>query len=192
VAVELGDLLGRCRTGDELAWEALVRQFQGRVYAIAYHYAGNREEARDLAQEIFVRLYQTRGRWAKADMFVPWLIRVSRNLCLDHLRRKKARPPAEDIPVDEMHSLAASGRTPEEECVARLRKSVVHRALQALGRLSREMILLKEIQGLSLEEIASVLNIPLGTVKSRSNRARIELAQKVLALQKRERPEPAA
>jgi len=169
-----------------------VRQFQGRVYAIAYHYAGNREEARDLAQEIFVRLYQTRGRWAKADMFVPWLIRVSRNLCLDHLRRKKARPPAEDIPVDEMHSLAASGRTPEEECVARLRKSVVHRALQALGRLSREMILLKEIQGLSLEEIASMLNIPVGTVKSRSNRARIELAQKVLALQKREGPEPAA
>ena len=169
-----------------------MRQFQGRVYAIAYHYAGNREEARDLAQEIFVRLYQTRGRWAKADMFVPWLIRVSRNLCLDHLRRRKARPPAEDIPVDEMHSLAAPGSTPEEEYVARLRKSVVHRALQALGRLSREMILLKEIQGLSLEEIASVLNIPLGTVKSRSNRARIELAQKVLALQKRERPEPAA
>ena len=169
-----------------------MRQFQGRVYAIAYHYAGNREEARDLAQEIFVRLYETRGRWAEADMFVPWLIRVSRNLCLDHLRRRKARPPAEDIPVDEMHSLAAPGSTPEEEYVARLRKSVVHRALQALGRLSREMILLKEIQGLSLEEIASVLNIPLGTVKSRSNRARIELAQKVLALQKRERPEPAA
>jgi len=169
-----------------------VRQFQGRVYAIAYHYAGNREEARDLAQEIFVRLYETRGRWAEADMFVPWLIRVSRNLCLDHLRRRKARPPAEDIPVDEMHSLAAPGSTPEEEYVARLRKSVVHRALQALGRLSREMILLKEIQGLSLEEIASMLNIPVGTVKSRSNRARIELAQKVLALQKREGPEPAA
>ena len=169
-----------------------MRQFQGRVYAIAYHYAGNREEARDLAQEIFVRLYQTRGRWAEADMFVPWLIRVSRNLCLDHLRRRKARPPAEDIPVDEMHSLAAPGSTPEEEYVARLRKSVVHRALQALGRLSREMILLKEIQGLSLEEIASMLNIPVGTVKSRSNRARIELAQKVLALQKREGPEPAA
>jgi len=192
VAIELGDLLGRCRTGDELAWEALVRQFQGRVHAVAYHYAGNREEARDLAQEIFVRLYQTRGRWPEADMFVPWLIRVSRNLCLDHLRRKKARPPAEDIPVEEMYSLAAPGSTPEEEYVAGLRRNVVHRALQALGRLSREMILLKEIQGLSLEEIASMLNIPVGTVKSRSNRARVELAQKVLALQDREGPEPAA
>jgi RNA polymerase sigma-70 factor (ECF subfamily) len=192
VAIELADLLGRCRTGDELAWEALVRQFQGRVYAVAYHYVSNTEEARDLAQEIFVRLYQTRGRWPAADMFVPWLVRVSRNLCLDQLRRKRARPPAEDIPVDQMHTLAAPGGTPEEEHVARSRRSLVHRALHALGRLNREMILLKEIQGLSLQEIASVLNIPLGTVKSRSNRARIELAQKVLALEGGEKPEPAA
>jgi RNA polymerase sigma-70 factor, ECF subfamily len=192
VAIELADMLGRCRTGDELAWEALVRQFQGRVYAVAYHYVGNTEEARDLAQEIFVRLYQTRGRWPAADMFVPWLVRVSRNLCLDQLRRNRARPPAQDIPVDQMHTLAAPGGTPEEEHVARSRRSLVHRALQALGRLNREMILLKEIQGLSLEEIASVLNIPLGTVKSRSNRARIELAQKVLALEGGEKPEPAA
>jgi RNA polymerase sigma-70 factor (ECF subfamily) len=192
VAIELADLLGRCRTGDELAWEALVRQFQGRIYAVAYHYVSNTEEARDLAQEIFVRLYQTRGRWPAADMFVPWLVRVSRNLCLDQLRRKRARPPAEDIPVDQMHTLAAPGGTPEEQHVARSRRSLVHRALHALGRLNREMILLKEIQGLSLEEIASVLNIPLGTVKSRSNRARIELAQKVLTLEGGEKPEPAA
>jgi hypothetical protein len=99
VAVELGDLLGRCRTGDELAWEALVRQFQGRVYAIAYHYAGNREEARDLAQEIFVRLYQTRGRWAKADMSQSWLIQ-SRAICVSIICAGGALP-AEDIPVDD-------------------------------------------------------------------------------------------
>jgi RNA polymerase sigma-70 factor (ECF subfamily) len=91
-----------------------------------------------------------------------------------------------------MHTLAAPGGTPEEQHVARSRRSLVHRALHALGRLNREMILLKEIQELSLEEIASVLNIPLGTVKSRSNRARIELAQKVLALEGGEKPEPAA
>ena len=192
MAIELAALLERCRTGDELAWEALVRQFQGRVYAIALCYVGNAEEARDLAQEIFIRLYQTRKRWAAADLFVPWLIRVSRNLCVDYLRRVRARPRAQDIPADEIGKLVAAGDTPEQAYAARSRRHLVYRALRALSRLSREMILLKEIQGLSLEEIASALSIPLGTVKSRSNRARIELAQKVLALKGQGGPEAAA
>jgi len=180
--MELSSLLDRCRQGDDLAWEAFVRQFERRVYSIASGYASSPDEARDLAQDIFIRLYETRGRWVDADVFTPWLIRVARNVCLDQLRRKKARPPAEDIQADEMWDLASPDADPEAELQIAGRQRLVWRALRSLGQLSREMIQLKEIQGLSLQEVAAVLHVPVGTVKSRSNRARLELAEKVLAL----------
>jgi RNA polymerase sigma-70 factor, ECF subfamily len=180
--MDLTSLLDRCRQGDDLAWEALVRQFERRVYSIASGYAASPDEARDLSQDVFVRLYQTRGRWVEASVFVPWLVRVARNVCLDQLRRKKARPPAEDIQADEMWDLASPDAGPEAELQTARQQRLVWRAMQSLGQLSREVIQLKEIQGLSLQEVAAVLHVPIGTVKSRSNRARLELAEQVLAL----------
>jgi len=182
LSVDLDTLLERCRAGEELAWEALVRRFQSRVYAIAFHYLGDAEEARDLAQEVFVRLYRSLSLCTDAARFVPWLVRVSRNACIDNLRRRRARPPFQDIAVDESHRLRSPGATPEEQWLADSGKRLIYRALRALTELNREVIVLKDIQGLSFEEIASMLNVPVGTVKSRSNRARIELAERVLAL----------
>jgi RNA polymerase sigma-70 factor (ECF subfamily) len=182
--MDLAPLLDRCRQGDALAWEAFVRQFQRRVYSIASGYAARPDEATDLAQDIFIRLYETRGRWASADAFMPWLVRVARNVCLDGLRRKKARPPAEDVLADEMLDLASREATPDRALEGTRSRQLVWRALQSLGSLSREMILLKEIQGLSLQDIAAMLQVPIGTVKSRSNRARLELAESVLALER--------
>ena len=182
--MDLAILLDRCRQGDDLAWEAFVRQFQGLVYSITSSYTSHPEEARDLSQDVFIRLYETKGRWVEADVFLPWLIRVTRNLCLDHLRRKKARPPAEDVLADEMVDLASESATPETVLATSRDRHIVWRALRSLGRLSREMILLKEIQGLTFQEIAATLGVPIGTVKSRSNRARLELAERVLALER--------
>ncbi len=181
--MELATLLDRCRQGDDLAWEALVRQYQRRVYSLATCYASDPDDARDLAQDVFVRLYRTRRQWPGADVFLPWMIRVARNVCLDCVRARKVRPPAADIPADEALDLAAATAGPEEEYVAASRRNLLRRALARLTALSREIIVLKEIQGLQLEEIASMLHIPLGTVKSRSNRARLELARKLVALQ---------
>ncbi len=179
--MDLSEILRNCRNGDELAWEALVRQFQARVYAIAYHYLDNAEDARDLAQEVFVRIYRNLHLCTEASMFVPWLIRIARNACVDQLRRRKARPPAQDIDVDEAVGLPATGRNPEQQWVETSRKRQVHRALRDLTDLNREVILLREILGLPLEEIATMLRVPLGTVKSRCNRARLELARKLVA-----------
>jgi RNA polymerase sigma-70 factor (ECF subfamily) len=190
LAMELAELIEGCRQGDDLAWEAFVRQFQGRIYSITSAYAASRDEARELAQDVFIRLYDTRGRWAPAEAFVPWLVRVARNLCLDHLRRKKARPPAEDVLADAMLDLASSSATPESELESATERRLVWRALRALGGLSREVILLKEIQGLTFQEIAATLGIPVGTVKSRSNRARLELAEQVLSLRGGRLPQP--
>ena len=180
--MDLAMLLERCKAGDELAWEALVRQFQARVFGIAFHYTGNSEDARDLAQEIFIRIYRHLDLCGDEGMFVPWMIRISRNASIDHLRRKKARPAPADVAVDEMVHLQAPGLNPEEHSMAEARRQVIHLAFRKLTALNREVILLREILELPLEEIASMLKIPLGTVKSRINRARIELAERVRAL----------
>ncbi len=180
--MELATLLARCRDGNELAWEALVRQHQPRVHAIALHYLGNAEEARDVAQEIFIRIYQNLHRCDEASHFLPWMIRISRNACIDHLRRRRARPPAHDVPADAVLGLAAATPGAEEGQHEDGRKRLLHLALRALSELNREILLLREIHGLSVEETAHILDVPVGTVKSRGNRARIELARKVQAL----------
>ena len=180
--MDLQQILDRCRQGDELAWEALVRAFQSRVYGISFHYLGDAEDARDIAQEVFVRVYGHLHRCKGADMFLPWLIRLSRNACIDHLRRRRTRPMPSGTSVDDMSGLPAPGPGPEESWAADTRARLLYRALRRLTALNREVIILREIHGLALEEIASLLRIPLGTVKSRINRARLELAQRVRAL----------
>jgi RNA polymerase sigma-70 factor (ECF subfamily) len=175
-------ILTRCKAGDALAWEVLVRQYQARIYGIAYYYVRNAEDARDLAQEVFVRIYQNLEACIDAKMFTPWIIRIARNACVDHLRRRRARPQGRDVALDEVRNLPHPGSTPEQQWTANSRKRLIYRALNELTDLNREIILLKEIQGMQLDEIASLLKVPLGTVKSRSNRARIELARKVMAL----------
>jgi RNA polymerase sigma-70 factor, ECF subfamily len=180
--MDLTLILDRCKTGDALAWEALVRQYQARIYGIAYHYVGNAEDARDLAQEVFVRIYESLRNCIDAEMFLPWVIRIARNASIDHLRRRKSRAHGRDVALDEIADLPDRRNTPEQHWADNSRKRLIHRALEELTELNREIILLKEIQGMQLEEIATLLKIPLGTVKSRSNRARIELAQKVMAM----------
>ncbi|MFO7655046.1 MAG: sigma-70 family RNA polymerase sigma factor [Candidatus Krumholzibacteriia bacterium] len=181
--MEIAELLQRCRDGDELAWEALVREHQARVYAVALGYTGAVDEARDLAQEIFVRVFRKLHTCEDPDRFVSWLLRIARNAGIDHLRRRRARPPRQDIPAEEMVDLVHRGPDPEEEFLRDRRKRLVLRALQTLSKINKEIVLLKDIQGLPLEEIARILDLPLGTVKSRSSRARVELARAVLAMQ---------
>jgi RNA polymerase sigma-70 factor (ECF subfamily) len=188
--IELADLLARCRAGDELAWEAFVRRFQGRVYSIAFAYAGQADDARELAQDIFVRLFETRRKWADAPIFLPWLIRTSRNLSVDYLRRRGARTKATETDIDDAAELTGAGLDPESQAIAGRRRSLVWRALRRLTTINREVLVLREMQGLSLEDVAGMLRIPIGTVKSRSNRARLELAQHVLSLEQAAGPEP--
>ena len=182
IAMELDTLLARCRQGDDLAWEALVRQYQGRVYAVAYHYMRDREEARDVAQEIFIKVYRGLSTMREGDRFLPWMLRLARNCCIDRLRRLKVRTPPAEVPVEEAPQLAATEPSPEDSSLEGARHGLLYRAIARLGEKNREMILLREIQELKLEEIAELLGLPLGTVKSRSHRARLELAKVVRVL----------
>lgn len=158
-----------------------MRGYQARVFGLAYHYTAQAEDARDLTQDVFLRIYQNLALLPDAEGCLPWILRITRNVCIDHLRRRKARPPLWDLPAEELFHLRSSELNPEEAHLAQVRATMVHSALQELTDLNREILLLKEIQGLKLEAIAEILEVPVGTVKSRSNRARLELAQKLTA-----------
>ena len=178
---DVAAVVERCRKGDALAWEALVREYQGRVFVVALHYLRDPEEARDLAQEVFIKVYRSLDSFS-GEGFLAWLLRLARNSSIDRLRRRKARPPASDVPAEESVSLPDSGPTPEEAWWSDTRRQLVHRAMDRMSEQSREIIQLKEIQGLKLDEIATMLGLPIGTVKSRSSRARVELARRVVDL----------
>ncbi len=181
-STDLATLIESCRAGDDLAWEAFVRRFQGRVYALAYSYVGDREDARDLAQEIFIRLFETRDRWAVGDEFMPWLIHVARNRSVDFLRRRKVRRPPVAVHEDEGYQIADRQPSPETRAVAASQRSLLHQALQGVSALSREILVLRDVHGLPVQQVASVLGVPVGTVKSRASRARLELIARVRAL----------
>lgn len=175
-------LIERCRQGDDLAWEALVRQYQGRVFGVALHFLREREEARDAAQEVFLRVYTRLDSLEDGQAFLPWLLRLARNCCIDRLRRREVRTPAFAVDLDEAHELSSPEASPEEAALRDAREVLLYRALGELSEKNREMILLKDTQEMKLEEIAELLSLPLGTVKSRAHRARIELALAIRAL----------
>ncbi|MBZ5639860.1 MAG: sigma-70 family RNA polymerase sigma factor [Acidobacteriia bacterium] len=180
---DLTTLVERCRAGDDLAWEALVRRYQSRVYAVALHYLRSREEAQDAAQDVFVRIYRKLASFDnKEENFLPWLLSLTRNACIDRLRRRKVRPSALPLPAEEGKESPDPRPTAEEALIADGQRRLVHQAIAQLSDINREMILLKEIQGLELRQISEMLAVPIGTVKSRSIRARIELARTVLSL----------
>jgi RNA polymerase sigma-70 factor (ECF subfamily) len=175
------DLLPRCRGGDEAAWRELVARHTRKVFGLAYRFTGRVDEAEDLTQEVFVKVYQTLGRYRESDgPFGGWLMAVARNHAIDHYRRRKQErlrrtddPAAlETMPAREEHPIAGLER---EE-----RARLVHRGLRALPPDLRLVLILCDLQGLPYEEIAGELGIPLGTVKSRINRARLELAKRLL------------
>jgi RNA polymerase sigma-70 factor (ECF subfamily) len=161
-----------------LAWEALVRQFEARVYGFTLHILRDAEEARDVAQEVFVRVWSRLGEQIDAPRFLPWLMRLARNASVDRLRRKRARGEAAEL-TDEAASSAVG---PEELSRGAAERRLVWRALGRIGDASREILVLNEIEGMDVREISELLALPEGTVKSRAHRARLELARAVLAL----------
>ncbi len=179
--MELEQLIPWVRRGDELAWEAFVRRFQGRVFALAHHYTGHPEDARDLAQEVFVKVYRNLHALPDGTGCLPWLLRITRNASLDHLRRAKARPAFQDLSEEGLAALRAPEPGPDEAYLEADWRRAIHRVLGELTDLNREILLLKEIHGLSVDEVAAILEVPPGTVKSRAHRARLELAEKLVA-----------
>ena len=177
--MDLDDLLRRCIKGDALAWEALVRRLQGRVLGVARFYLRDREEARDTAQEALIRVYRSLDTFRMGTNFTAWVLRITRNCAIDRLRQLRASPQTEELPEDDLIADAACTLAQPAGGVSE-NHQLLYRAMEQMSPAHREMILLKDIQGLEQKEIAEILSLPLGTVKTRASRARIELARRIL------------
>jgi RNA polymerase sigma-70 factor (ECF subfamily) len=177
-----GDLVGRCRRGDEAAWRELVGRHTRRVFGIAYRFVGRVDEAEDLTQDIFVKVLQSLDRYRESDgAFSTWVGTVARNHAIDDYRRRrqeKARRLQDPAVLD---SIPAREESPLRSLERADQARLVHRGLRALPADLREPLVLCDLQGLSYDEVAAALGIPLGTVKSRINRGRLELARRLLA-----------
>lgn len=173
-------LVGRCLAGEQGAWDELVKTYTRRVYAICYRFTGSDDEARDLTQEVFLRIFRTLGSFRAGEgSFVVWLTRLTRNLLVDHYRRTKndrMTDALEDkLPVLE-ESTAQEARA-DGMLAGREAGELLQAALAKLSPELREAVILRDLQELEYREIARVLAVPEGTVKSRLNRGRAELAR---------------
>ena len=175
------DLLQRCRAGDQAAWRDLVARHTRRVFNLAYRFVGRVDEAEDLTQEVFIKVYQSLDRYRQSEgSFTTWLTTVARNQVIDNYRRRREEKRRR-LDAPEILEVMAS---PEEGQLQGLereeRVEFVRRGLRALPPDLREPLILCDLQGLPYEEVASILQLPLGTVKSRINRGRLELARRLL------------
>src|SRR5580704_1107627 len=173
-------LVERCMSGDEAAWEDLVRTHTRRVYGLCYRFTGKDGEAQDLTQEVFLRVYRTlRTFRASEGAFTTWLARLTRNLLIDNYRRTRQERVTdsieEQLPMLE-ESVPASAR-PDGMVAGREASEILQGALQKLSPELREAVILRDLQEMEYREIADVLHIPEGTVKSRINRGRAELTR---------------
>src|SRR3954470_8763206 len=180
-------LVRRCISGDAAAWEKLVRQQNRRIYNICYRFTGSSSEAEDLTQEVFIRLYRTMSSFEPGKgSFTTWLTTLTRNMLVDHFRRTRQERLTDSIdaaPAGDENVPTLSERiedqapSPQARLASKETQRMVQQALQKVSPDLREAVILRDLQDMDYKEIAAALKVPEGTVKSRINRGRAELAR---------------
>ncbi len=180
-------LVRRCVAHDAAAWEDLVQRFHRRVYNICYRFTGSADDAEDLTQEVFIKMYRTLNTYdVERGAFMTWMATLARNLLVDHFRKSKgdrltdsmdAMPTGEEDNVPLGEHLPDRNLGPDSRVESRETQQLVQRALQKLSPELREAVILRDLQDMDYRDIAAALKVPEGTVKSRINRGRTELAR---------------
>jgi RNA polymerase sigma-70 factor (ECF subfamily) len=180
-------LVRRCIAGDAAAWEEIVHTYNRRIYNICYRFANSGEVAEDLTQEVFIKMYRTLSTFDPSKgAFITWVTTITRNLLVDHFRKTKQERLTDSIdaapsehedaqPLSEQIQDQSPG--PDAGVRSREASEAVHAALGKLSPELREAVILRDLQDMDYREIAAVLKVPEGTVKSRINRGRAELAR---------------
>jgi len=175
------ELVKGCLAGDHGAWDSIVRQYNQRIYNLAYRFTGRFDEAEDLTQEIFLKVYRTLNSYrSESGALVTWIVRVGRNHIIDHYRKFKTERTHTDsleVEYEKAEENPARYASPAQALEQRELSERVHQALLKISEDLREAVILRDLEEFTYEEIASMLDLPLGTVKSRINRGRAELAR---------------
>lgn len=180
-------LVSRLRRRDPDAFELLVRQHQDKVFDFCVRMLGDREEAHDLVQEIFVSVHQNMEKFRMDSKLSTWIFRISKNHCINRLKYLKRRgrgrsDELEDVGEAALQSAVGSPLKPDEALDAANERDLVHRAIAKLDEDQRMLVVLRDIEGLSYEEIVDITDLAEGTVKSRLHRAREKLANIIAGL----------
>jgi RNA polymerase sigma-70 factor (ECF subfamily) len=184
-------LIEQCLAGDQVAWEQVVRQNWRKVFNVAYKFVGKHDEAEDLTQDIFLKIFKALKTFDRRANFQTWIISISRNLCIDHYRsvRKERQTIARDVDSNDLQPATAE-RGPYAQAEHQALRLQLRQALETLPVALRTAVVLRDLQELSYQEIADRLGLPEGTVKSRINRGRIELAHQLRRLQENQPVRP--
>jgi RNA polymerase sigma-70 factor (ECF subfamily) len=179
-----GELIERCLRQENAAWDQILARYRRKVFHIAYKFTGKHDEAEDLSQEIFLKVFRSLDKFHRDADFSTWLSSVARNYCIDRYRASKRE---KEVLVDDLlafdQATASAGSNPQRSLEDRDRRSFLRRGLDRLPDKLREAVVLRDLQGLSYQEMAERLGLPEGTVKSRINRGREELARLLLKAQ---------
>ncbi|HEV8268926.1 MAG TPA: sigma-70 family RNA polymerase sigma factor [Thermoanaerobaculia bacterium] len=182
-------LVARCRGGDDGAWAELVERYGKKVYAIAYHMVYDRSEAEELTQDCFLKIWENLDRYEPSEAsLLAWMAALSRNLCIDHYRKRRREKGFHFVSDEAVASLLPSSDDPEGDSVKRERLRLLLDAIAELPDELAQVVMLRDLDGLDYNEISDFLGLPGGTVKSRLNRARIELARIVRSRIRKDSP----
>ncbi|WP_222564985.1 RNA polymerase sigma factor RpoE [Novilysobacter antarcticus] len=181
------ELVRRVQQGDSTAFDALVRKYQHRILALIGRYIADWSECQDVAQDAFMRAYRALPNFRGDAQFYTWLHRIAVNTAKNHLVAQKRRPPGADIDVDDAEQFDSAIRlrdndTPERELMRQQVEQLVLRVVEGLPAELKEAISLREVDGLSYDEIAEKMGCPIGTVRSRIFRARDAIDQELRPL----------
>jgi RNA polymerase sigma-70 factor (ECF subfamily) len=181
------ELVKRVQAGDSRAFDLLVRKYQHKMTSVISRFVNDWAEAQDVAQEAFIRAYRAIGNFRGDSAFYTWLYKIATNTAKNYLVSQGRRPPTDDVQVDDAVHLDAAVRlkdssTPERELMRQEVERTVFETVEALPEELRQAITLREVDGLSYEEIAETMNCPIGTVRSRIFRAREAIDEKLRPL----------
>ena len=173
------ELIERCLNHDEIAWEQIIQRHKRKVFGIAYKFTGRFEEAEDLTQEVFFKVYKALDSYKREQEFSWWLVSISRNACIDYYRSVKRERKVLSGDLTDLKNFRFQGLSPQGNLEAAERSKTLRQSLSELPDDLRVVLILRDLKGLSYREIADQLNLAEGTVKSRIHRGRAELAAKI-------------
>jgi len=173
-------LIARFQQGDVQAFDVLVRRYKDQLLNYVYRFVGNRVDAEDIVQETFLRVFKNKHYYKEIAKFSTWVYTIAGNLAKTELRRRKRRKVfsvSNFVNEERDYDIPDSGHNPEKEVEGSIKDDIIQKAIEKLPSKFKEVILLRDVQGFAYEEISQILNIPLGTVKSRVNRGRLKLQE---------------
>lgn len=181
------ELISRFQQGDNYAFDLLVKRYKEPLMNFVYRFVGDREEAEDIVQETFLRLFKNKHYYREIAKFSTWIYTIAGNLAKTELRRRKRRKLlsiSHFMSSEKDYDIPDEDSNPERDANTVITDKIIQQAIDKLSPKFKQVIVLRDIQGFSYEEIAEIVGIPLGTVKSRVNRARLKLQEDLQHLMK--------